>query len=75
MAIYVKSAKDLLAKYKPNEKIQKKKNLSVSLDIEMFNKLSYLSSQTNTSKNEIMNNALINFGLNDIEIPSKNVGQ
>lgn len=75
MAIYVKSAKDLLAKYKPNEKIQKKKNLSVSLDIEMFNKLNYLSSQTNTSKNEIMNNALINFGLNDIEIPIKNVGQ
>lgn len=75
MAVYVKSAKDLLAKFKPNEKQKKKKNLSISIDVEMFNKLDYLSTQTNTSKNEIINNALMNFGLNEIEVPNKKVSE
>lgn len=72
MSKNVKNAKELLQKYQSKEKEKKKKNFSISIDIELFEKLDYLSSQTNTSKNEIINNALVNFGLNDIEIPSKN---
>lgn len=75
MAVYVKSAKELLAKHNSNEKQKKKKNLSISVDVEMFDKLNYLSTQTNTSKNEIINNALINFGLNEIVVPNKKVSE
>ena len=72
MAIFVKNAKELLAKYQSKDKQTKKRNLSISIDIERFEKLTYLSKQTNTSKNEIITNALINFGIDDIEIPPKN---
>lgn len=72
MAVFGKSAKDLLAKYQSKDKQTKKRNLSISIDVERFKKLEYLSKQANISKNEIITNALINFGIDDIEIPPKN---
>jgi predicted DNA-binding protein len=72
MTVTAKNAKDLLAKYQSKDKQTKKRNLSISIDVERFEKLTYLSKQTNTSKNEIITNALINFGIDDIEIPPKN---
>jgi hypothetical protein len=72
MTINAKSAKDLLAKYQSKDKQTKKRNLSISIDVERFDKLSYLSKQTNNSKNEIITTALINFGIDDIELPPKN---
>ena len=72
MTVTAKSAEDLLAKQQSKDKQTKKRNLSISIDVERFEKLTYLSKQTNTSKNEIITNALINFGIDDIEIPPKN---
>lgn len=72
MTINAKNAKDLLAKYQSKDKQTKKRNLSISIDIERFDKLAYLSKQTNNSKNEIITTALINFGIDDIELPTKN---
>lgn len=72
MAVFVKNAKELLAKYQSKDKQTKKRNLSISVDVERFEKLEHLSKQANISKNEIITNALINFGIDDIEIPPKN---
>lgn len=72
MTINAKNAKDLLAKYQSKDKQTKKRNLSISIDVERFEKLAYLSKQTNNSKNEIITTALINFGIDDIELPTKN---
>lgn len=72
MAIFVKNAKELLAKYQSKDKQTKKRNLSISVDVERFEKLEHLSKQASISKNEIITNALINFGIDDIKIPPKN---
>lgn len=72
MAVFAKNAKDLLAKYQSKDKQSKKKNLSISVDVERYEKLEHLSNQANISKNEIITNALINFGIDDIELPTKN---
>ncbi len=72
MAVFSKNAKELLAKHQSKNKQLKKRNLSISIDIDRFEKLEYLSKQANVSKNEIITNALINFGIDDIEIPPKN---
>lgn len=66
----VKSAKELLKKFKSKNAHNSKQSLSISIDKELFEKLTYLSNETKLSKNEIVNNALLSFGLNDIEISS-----
>lgn len=69
MSNEVKSAKELLKKFKSKNAHNSKQSLSISIDKELFKKLTFLSQETKLSKNEIVNNALMSFGLNDIEIP------
>jgi hypothetical protein len=72
MSVSVKNAKELLKQHKDNKLGKKKRNFSTSLDSNLYDKLEYLSTQTKTSKNEIITNALLVFGLNDIDIPINN---
>ena len=64
----VKSATELLSKYKAGKKGNSKRSVTVSLDSDLFERLTYLATETGLTKNEIMVNSLISFGLEDIEI-------
>ncbi|MEK6658221.1 MAG: hypothetical protein AABY36_00905 [Campylobacterota bacterium] len=65
----IKSANEMLKLYTENKTIKDKKSFTLSLPLDIINKIDYMSLVTGKSKNSIVLEALKAFGIEDIKIP------